>query len=329
MSSVDIVLDNSKLTYYPGEKITGNLIVHVVKPLKVQRIWLTLQLRFHAGTLKIGAFNDYRRFVQKPETLTETKSFPFVFTLVKSCHPTMQGCVLVTVALKAECETSTLARNVKSKINLFVRVAPLNLFFMPHLELQQKKSDQFGETKFVTSIPCSYIILGKTLKVTHKVTNNNATLVIRATLKQVLSWRVQNSPQQNEWKSKVFEVNTVSNSISETQNSIRFSQELTVPANKIETFGETGYNIVSAKYNLEINILCNKRIIKTFVFPIVAAKETIHSLHEVVAVQRPSAPPAEPESALRQTGRVSRPPSYIEDTISIGPPPSYMAAISE
>uniref|UniRef100_A0A914P8K1 Uncharacterized protein n=1 Tax=Panagrolaimus davidi TaxID=227884 RepID=A0A914P8K1_9BILA len=138
---------------------------------------------------------------------------------------------------------------------------------MPHLELQQETSDQFGETKFV-----------------------------------------------------------------ETQNSVIFSQDLKPPAKKIGTFGETGCDIVSVKYNLEINILCNERIIKQFVFPMVAAKETIHSLNEVAAVDtrpRPSAPPSQPESAVRQTRRVSRPPSYHEDTISIGPPPSYMAAISE
>uniref|UniRef100_A0A914PPX3 Uncharacterized protein n=1 Tax=Panagrolaimus davidi TaxID=227884 RepID=A0A914PPX3_9BILA len=138
---------------------------------------------------------------------------------------------------------------------------------MPHLEVRQQKSDQFGNTKFV-----------------------------------------------------------------ETQNSVIFPQDLKLPAEKIGTFGETGYDFVSAKYNLEIYILCNERIIKTFVFPIVAANKTIHSVNALAAVDtrpRPSAPPAEPESAVRLTRRVSRPPSYLEDTISIGPPPSYMAAISE
>uniref|UniRef100_A0AC35EVT7 Vitellogenin n=1 Tax=Panagrolaimus sp. PS1159 TaxID=55785 RepID=A0AC35EVT7_9BILA len=107
----------------------------------------------------------------------------------------------IKLTTKAECKRPTLAINLESKINLFVRLPPLNSSLMPHLEARQEKSDQFVETKFVTSIPCSYIILGKTLK--------------------------------------------------ETLNSMTFSQELSVPATRIETFSEADCDIVSARYNVE------------------------------------------------------------------------------
>uniref|UniRef100_A0A914PIM8 Uncharacterized protein n=1 Tax=Panagrolaimus davidi TaxID=227884 RepID=A0A914PIM8_9BILA len=104
-----------------------------------------------------------------------------------------------------------------------------------------------------------------------------------------------------------------------------FSQKLTAPATKIETFGEADCDIVSAKYTVETNILYNGELIKKFVFPIMASKQTVRS-SIAQTKPRPSAPAVQSESPSRELIRILHShPSHLDDVISNGSPPSSTA----